>query len=196
MICGPVVLSRQPVVLATHPSLGIKTLAELITFAKRRPGQSYANDAATGSQQHIVAEWFARLAEIKLEQVPYRGGGPVINDLIGGHVKIGWLGSSSLIPHFKAGTLRLLAQSTAVRSSNLPDVPTYGEGGFKALVLDQWLGVFTPAGTPSAIVARPTRWAGQSRLGCGIAAADGGKDIFTDCLNLSGRSCVYRTGGP
>jgi len=86
--------------------------------------------------------------------VPYRGGGQAINDLIAGHVMIGSLGSSPLIPHYKAGTLRLLAQTTAARSHSLPDVPTYREAGLTELVLDQWLGVFVPAGTPLAIGAR------------------------------------------
>jgi hypothetical protein len=93
-------------------------------------------------------------AGIELEQVAYRGGGAAINDLIGGHVKLGSLGSTPLMPHYKAGALRLLAQTTAARSQSLPDVPTFEEAGFKGLVLDQWLGVFVPAGTPAAIVAR------------------------------------------
>ena len=86
--------------------------------------------------------------------MPYRGGGQAINDLIAGHVKIASLGSSPLIPHYKAGTVRLLAQSTQARSPSLPDVPTYQEAGIMGLVLDQWLGVLVPAGTPPAIVAR------------------------------------------
>ena len=150
----PVVqLSRQPVVLAVHPSLGVSSLAELIALAKARPGMSFAT-SGVGSQQQIVAEWFAKIAGIKLDHVPYRGGGQAINDLVAGHVKIASLGSSPLIPHYKAGTLRLLAQSTAERSPSLPDVPTYQEAGIKGLVLDQWLGVFVPAGTPPAIGAR------------------------------------------
>jgi tripartite-type tricarboxylate transporter receptor subunit TctC len=146
-------LSRQPVVLAVHPSLGPTTLAEFIALAKQRPGMSYAT-SGVGSQQHIAAQWFAHLAGIKLDHVPYRGGGQAINDLIAGHVKIASLGSSPLIPHYKAGTLRLLAQTTAERSPSLPDVPTYQQAGLKELVLDQWLGVFVPAGTPPAIAAR------------------------------------------
>jgi tripartite-type tricarboxylate transporter receptor subunit TctC len=146
-------LSRQPVVLAVHPKLGVASVAELIALAKQRPGLSYAT-SGVGSQQHMTAEWFAQIAGIKLEHVPYRGGGQAINDLIAGHVQIGSLGSSPLIPHYKAGTLRLLAQSTLARSPALPDVPTYQEAGVKGLVLDQWLGVFVPAGTPSAIVTR------------------------------------------
>jgi tripartite-type tricarboxylate transporter receptor subunit TctC len=101
-----------------------------------------------------VVQWFASIAGIKLEQVPYRGGAPAINDLIAGHVKLGSLGSTPLLPHYKAGTLRLLAQSTLARSPSLPEVPTYQEAGIKGLVLDQWLGVFVPAGTPPAIATR------------------------------------------
>ena len=145
-------LSRQPVVLAVHPSLGIGTLAELVAAAKRTPGMSYAT-SGVGSQQHMVADWFAKQAGIKLEHVPYRGGGQAINDLIAGHVKIASLGSTPLIPHYKAGKLKLLAQSTADRSPSLPDVPTYRQAGID-LALDQWLGVYVPARTPPAVVAR------------------------------------------
>ena len=110
--------------------------------------------SGVGSAQHMVTQWFAQIAGIELEQVPYRGGGQAINDLIAGHVKLGTLGSTPLIPHYKAGKLLLLAQTTAARSQSLPDVPTFQEAGIKDLVLDQWLGVFVPAGTPPAIVAR------------------------------------------
>ena len=147
-------LSHQPMVLAAHPSLGIASLAELIALAKQQPGLRYATGSGIGSPQHMVVQWFAQTAGIKLEQVPYRGGAPAINDLLAGHVKLGSLGSTPLIPHYKAGTLRLLAQSTEKRSPSLPDVPTYQEAGIKGLVLDQWLGVFVPAGTPPAVAAR------------------------------------------
>jgi tripartite-type tricarboxylate transporter receptor subunit TctC len=147
-------LSRQPVVLAVHPSLGVSTLAELIALAKRDPGLGVATGSGLGSGQHMVTQWFARTAGIKLAQVAYRGGGQAINDLLAGHVKIGTLGSTPLIPHHRAGTLKLLAQSTAARSTSLPDVPTFQEAGIGDLVFDQWLGVFVPTGTPPAIVAR------------------------------------------
>jgi len=147
-------LSHQPMVLAAHPALGIASLAELIALAKQQPGLRYATGSGVGSPQHMVVQWFAQTAGIKLEQVPYRGGAPAINDLLAGHVKLGSLGSTPLIPHYKAGTLRLLAQSTERRSPSLPDVPTYQEAGIKGLVLDQWLGVFVPAGTPPAVAAR------------------------------------------
>jgi tripartite-type tricarboxylate transporter receptor subunit TctC len=147
-------LSHQPMVLAAHPSLGIASLAELIALAKQQPGLRYATGSGIGSPQHMVVQWFAQTAGIKLEQVPYRGGAPAINDLLAGHVKLGSLGSTPLIPHYKAGTLRLLAQSTEKRSPSLPDVPTYQEAGIKGLVLDQWLGVFVPAGTPPPVATR------------------------------------------
>ena len=147
-------LSRQPMVLAAHSSLGIGSLAELIALAKEQPGLRYATGSGYGSPQHMVVQWFASIAGIKLEQVPYRGGAPAINDLVAGHIKLGSLGSTPLIPHYKAGTLRLLAQSTLARSPSLPDVPTFQEEGNKGLVMDQWLGVFVPTGTAPAIVER------------------------------------------
>ena len=146
-------LARQPVVLAVHPSLGVSSVAEFVAAAKQKPGLGFATSGA-GSQQHMAAEWFAKLAGIRLTHVPYKGGGQAITDLIGGQIQVGSLGSSPLIPHYKAGKLKLLAQSTATRAASLPDVPTYEEAGYKGLVIEQWLAVFVPAGTPADIVAR------------------------------------------
>jgi len=146
-------LARQPVVLAVHPSLGVASVAELVATAKREPGLGYATSGA-GSQQHLAAEWFASVAGIQLTHVPYKGGGQAITDLVAGQIRIGSLGSSPVIPHYRAGKLRLLAQSTKARAPSLPEVPTYEEAGIKGLVLDQWLGVFVPAGTSREVVAR------------------------------------------
>ena len=147
-------ISRQPIVMAAHPELGAKTIAELIALAKKQPGIRFGTGSGAGSQQHMVTAWFAKIASIELEQVSYRGGGQAINDLIAGHVKLGTLGSTPLIPHYKAGKLLLLAQTTAARSPALPDVPTFVQAGVPGLVSEQWLGVLVPAGTPAAIVAR------------------------------------------
>jgi tripartite-type tricarboxylate transporter receptor subunit TctC len=147
-------LSRQPIVLAAHPSLGIGTIAELTALAKQQGSLRYATGSGVGSPQHMVVQWYAQIAGMKMEQVPYRGGGQAINDLIAGHIKLGSLGSTPLIPHYRAGTLKLLAQSTKARSPALPEIPTFEETGIKGLVLDQWLGVFAPAGTPAGITAR------------------------------------------
>jgi tripartite-type tricarboxylate transporter receptor subunit TctC len=146
-------LARQPVVLAVHPSLGVSSLAELVAFVKKNPGLGYAT-AGAGSQQHIAAEWFASLAGIQLTHVPYKGGGQAITDLVGGQVKLASLGAAPLAPHYKSGKLKLLAQTTDTRSPLLADVPTYQEMGFRALSIEQWQGVFLPAGTPKEIVAR------------------------------------------
>jgi len=146
-------LARQPVVLAAHPSLGVNSLAELVAFVKKNPGLGYATSGA-GTQQHIAAEWFASLAGIQLTHVPYKGGGQAITDLLGGQVQLASLGASPLIQYHKSGKLKLLAQTTDTRSPLLPEVPTYQELGFEALSLEQWQGVFFPAGTPKEIVAR------------------------------------------
>jgi tripartite-type tricarboxylate transporter receptor subunit TctC len=152
---APVIeISHQPIALAAHPSLGIATLAELTAAAKKQPEMPFATGSGVGSLQAMVALWYARLAGVTLKQVPYRGGGPAINDLIAGHVKLGSLGTTPLIPHYQAGAIKLLAQSMATRSAALPNVPTFREAGFAELVVDQRIGVFVPAGTPAEIAAR------------------------------------------
>ena len=143
-------LARQPLALAAHPSLAVSSVAELIETAKRQPGLGCATSGA-GSNQHVLLEWFAQMAGIKLDHVPYRGAGQAINDLIAGHVRVAFLGPTALIPHYKSGNLRLLAQSSETRSPNLPEVPTLQEAGFKGLVLET---CFVPLGTPPSAIAR------------------------------------------
>jgi tripartite-type tricarboxylate transporter receptor subunit TctC len=145
-------LSRQTLVLAVHNSFAVNSIAEFVAAVKARPGMNFAT-SGVGSNQHILAEWFARAADIKLEHVPYRGAGQAVNDLIAGHVLIGVLGPTALIPHLKTGALRFLAQSGRARAQSLPDVPTLVEAGFKDMVLESWYGAFVPAGTPSEIIA-------------------------------------------
>jgi tripartite-type tricarboxylate transporter receptor subunit TctC len=144
-------LSQQTLVLAVHSSFNVKTVAELIAAVKAQPGMSFAT-SGVGSNQHILGEWFAKEAGIKLDHVPYRGAGQAVNDFIAGHILIGVLGPTALIPHFKTGTLRCLAQSTKERAQSLPDVPTFEEAGLKGMVLEAWYGAFVPTGTPAAII--------------------------------------------
>jgi tripartite-type tricarboxylate transporter receptor subunit TctC len=146
-------LTSNPVILSVHSSLGVNSVDELIRAAKMQPGMGYAT-SGVGTDQHFTGEWFAQIAGLKLDHVPYRGAGQAINDLVAGHVKIAILGPPSLLPHYKAGTLRFLAQSTATRSPNLPEVPTFGESGIKGLVIELWQGAFVPARTPPTIIAR------------------------------------------
>jgi tripartite-type tricarboxylate transporter receptor subunit TctC len=147
-------LSHQPIALAAHPSLGVTTLAGLTALAKQQPGMSFATGSGAASLQAVVGLWYAKLAGVTLVQVPYRGGGEAITDLIAGHVLLGSFGTTPLIPQYRAGALNLLAQSTAVRSASLPKVPTFQEAGMNALVADQRLGVLVPAGTPPEITVR------------------------------------------
>jgi tripartite-type tricarboxylate transporter receptor subunit TctC len=147
-------LSRQPIALAANPSLGVTTLAELTELVRRQPGLGFATGSGAGSLQAMVGLWYAKLAGITLEQVPYRGGGQAINDLVAGHITLGSLGTTPLVPYYKTGGLKLLAQSMATRSPALPDVPTFQEAGLDALVVDQRSGVFAPVGTPPEIATR------------------------------------------
>jgi tripartite-type tricarboxylate transporter receptor subunit TctC len=146
--------SHQPVVLAAHPSLGVSTLAELTTKAKQQPGMRFGTGSGIGSLQALAALWYAKLADIRLVQVAYRGGGQAINDLVAGTVQLGSLGSTPLIPYYKSGNLKMLAQSGTARSPALTDVPTFQESGYKDLVIEQRIGVSVPKGTPADIVAR------------------------------------------
>ncbi len=145
-------LGRHGQILAAHKTLGVTSVKELVEYVKKNPGLGLAT-SGVGSNQHVLCEWFAREAGIKLEHVPYRGAGQAINDLIAAHVKTAFLGPTSMIPHWKAGTLNLLGQSTAKRNPTLPEIPTLVEGGYKGLVLEAWYGAFVPKGTPAAIVA-------------------------------------------
>jgi tripartite-type tricarboxylate transporter receptor subunit TctC len=146
-------LGRQPQAFAVHPSFDVKSVAELVAAVKQAGSMGCAT-SGVGSNQHVLMEWFAKTAGIKLEHVPYRGAGQAINDLIAGHVKIAFLGPTALIPHYTAKTLRLLAQSGDVRSPSMPDIPTLAEAGYPGIALESWYAAFAPIGTPPAIVAR------------------------------------------
>jgi tripartite-type tricarboxylate transporter receptor subunit TctC len=141
----------QPQVFAVHPSLGINTLDELLKYAKENPGQGCAT-SGVGSNQHVLLAWFMQVTGANFTHVPYRGAGQAIGDLVGGQVKIACLGPTSIMPHYKAGRLRVLAQSGAKRIQPLPDFPTLGELGVKDVVLESWYAAFAPAGTPRPIV--------------------------------------------
>jgi tripartite-type tricarboxylate transporter receptor subunit TctC len=145
-------LGRQSQFLAVHSSLGINTVKELVEYVKKNPGLGFAS-SGVGSNQHVAGEWFAKEAGIKLEHVPYRGAGQAINDLIAAHVKTAFLGPTALYPHYKAGTIKLLAQTGSKRSPILPEIPTLEESGTK-VVLDAWYAAFVPSGTPAGIVTK------------------------------------------
>src|SRR4029079_13408791 len=104
-------LGRQPQALAVHPSLTtVNSVADLVALVKQKPGMGCAT-SGVGSNRHVLLEWCARRAGIKLDHVPYRGAGQAINDLVAGHVQVAFLGPTALLPHYKAGTVKLLAQT-------------------------------------------------------------------------------------
>jgi tripartite-type tricarboxylate transporter receptor subunit TctC len=144
-------LTRSPQVIVVNPSIGVTSLAELIRYAKAKPGSGYATSGA-GTNQHFLGEWVAREADMQLVHVPYRGAGQAVNDLIANHISIAVLGPAALIPFHQAGTLRIIAQSSQMRSRSLPDVPTIDESGLKGVVLDTWQGMFVPEKTPDEII--------------------------------------------
>ena len=146
-------LAHQPQVFAVHPSLGVGSIAEFVAYVKKNPGLGFAS-SGVGSNQHVIGLWFAREAGIKIEHVPYRGAGAAVGDLLGGHVKSAFLGPTALINHHRAGTIKILAQSSAKRAPTLPDIPTLVESGYKGLVLEAWYAAFVPPGTPPALIAR------------------------------------------
>src|SRR5947208_189985 len=146
-------LGRQPQALAVHPSFEVNSVAELVAAVKKVPSMSCAT-SGVGSNQHVLMEWFAKEADIRLEHVPYRGAGQAINDLLAGHVKVAFLGPTATLPHANAKSITLLAQSGDARSPSMPDLPTLQETGYRGVSLESWFAVFAPLGTPPAIVAR------------------------------------------
>src|SRR5262245_59854739 len=151
----PVALvGRQPQALAVHPSLTeVKSVADLVALVKQKPAMGCAT-SGVGSNQHVLLEWFARQAGIKLDHVPYRGAGQAINDLLAGHVQVAFLGPTALLPHYNTGKLRLLAQSGETRSRSMPEVPTLQESGFPGVSLESWYAAFVPLATPTSVIAR------------------------------------------
>lgn len=144
----------SPLVLAVHPSLPTRNVTEFIALAKKRPGEIGYASAGAGSPHHVTGEWMKLLAKIDIIHVPYKGGGPQLIDLMGGHVHSSFLVLPVVAPHLKSGRLRALAVSSAKRSPAIPEVPTLDESGLHRLDVSQWWGVLVPAGTPRDIVAR------------------------------------------
>ena len=138
-------------VLAVNPELPVHSVKELIALAKQKPGELQYASAGTGSFQHLGGELFKLMAGVDIMHVPFRGGGPAMIDVMGGHTKIIFSSLIQTTPHVKAGQLRALGTGGAKRNPVLPDVPTIGETvpGYEA---NNWWGMLAPAGTPPAIV--------------------------------------------
>lgn len=146
-------IGRTPLVLAGKAS-GPKTLKELIVAARANPGQVTYGSAGAGSISHIVGEAFARAADIKLNHIPYKGNGPAMADLAGGHVDMVFDGIITSQPMAQQGRVRLLAFGGKQRSPVIPDVPTFAESGLRDYDAYSWNCLFAPAKTPEAEIAR------------------------------------------
>jgi tripartite-type tricarboxylate transporter receptor subunit TctC len=147
-------VAASPLVLVVHPSLPARNVKEFIALAKKRPGEIGYATAGNGSPHHVAGEWMKLIAKIDIIHVPYKGGGPQLIDLLGGHVHSGFLVLPVVAPHLKSGRLRALAVSSLKRSPAIPDVPTLDESGLHGLDVTQWWGVLMPAGTPRDIIAK------------------------------------------
>ncbi len=147
-------LQTTPLVLVTHPSLGLKTPAEFIRAAKTSPGKiSYATPGA-GSLPHLVGELFKQQAGVDLLHVPYKGGGPAVADLLAGHVNSSFLSPIEIQAHVKAGKMVAVASTSLKRTSGLGDIPTLAESGVPNFESLAWFGFVTRAGTPADVLAR------------------------------------------
>src|SRR2546426_5874368 len=145
---------RVPEVLAVHPSLPVKNLAELISYAKANPGQVNFGSAGGGSITHLAGELLKAEAKVDLVHVPYKGAAPAVNDLLGGQVQMGIFDVPVLLGHIRAGRLKALAVTNATRTQSPPDVPTTAEMSYPSVTSDNWYGLVVPAATPADLQKR------------------------------------------
>lgn len=145
-------IGNAPNSLVVNPSFPAKTVAELITYAKANPGKVNFGSAGAGTASHITGEYFARSAGITLVHIPYKGTGPALTDLLGGHIPMAFAPIPASHPNVTAGKLRALAVTSLTRSGLLPDVPTMVEAGLPGFDASLYYGLAAPAGTPRPII--------------------------------------------
>ena len=169
-------VATAPLVLVVNSSSPAKTMPELVAHIKaQRSGINYAS-SGSGGPQHLAGELFRIMTGTQLTHVPYKGGAPAITDLLGGQVEMFFAGVPPALPHINSGRLRALAVTTDRRSSLLPQMPTVAESGYPGFNIENWQGVFVPAGTPKDII---------DLLARDIATVAGDKG-FADQLTASG----------
>lgn len=152
---APIILVATVTNMVTvNPGVPVKSIAELVALAKQQPGKLNYGSTGNGSAAHLIGELFKGTAGIDLVHVPYRGSAPAVTDLLSGQVQVMFATLPTVLPHVQADKLRGLAITAARRLPSLPDVPTLAEAGYPGLVADAWFGLFAPANTPAAIIAR------------------------------------------
>jgi tripartite-type tricarboxylate transporter receptor subunit TctC len=145
-------ITSNETILVVHPSVPVNNLQEFIALAKSRPGQLNYATSSTGGSTHLAAAIFESKTGVRMQHVPYKGGGPALSDLVGGQVQLMFATPPPSIPQVKAGRLRGIAVSGEGRFRALPQVPTFTEGGLPGMDMTSWWGVLGPAGTPKTII--------------------------------------------
>ena len=143
-----------PNILVAHPSMPVKTIKELIAYAKAKPGTLNFPSAGVGSSSHLAGEMLKSLAGISMVHIPFKGGGPALVAVIAGEVQIMFATMPAAMPHVKSGKVKPVAVTTAKRSQAMPELPTIAESGVKGYEASTWYGLLAPAQTPPAIVTR------------------------------------------
>lgn len=149
-------LAVSPHLVAVHPSLPVNNLQELVNYARANPGKVNYGTPGNGSVPHVGVELFKQLTKVNFTQVPYKGSGPMMIDVISGQVQMTVATPPSVMSHIQAGKLRGLAIAAKQRSPLMPEVPTSAEAGFPGFELEAWVALFAPAGTPPEAVKRLT----------------------------------------
>ena len=150
------VAAKTSLAFTIGPSVpdGVKTVADFVAWAKANPKQAAFASSSAGATPHFAGVMFSRAANLDLLHVPYKGGAPALQDLMGGQIASSFPGVGEVLPQLSSGKLRVLATTGAQRSKFMPNVPTMVESGYKDVVAEVWLGVFMPAQTPPAVVAK------------------------------------------
>jgi tripartite-type tricarboxylate transporter receptor subunit TctC len=147
-------ITTSPLVLAVHPDTGIRSVADLVAAAKKEPGKLNYSTSGNGSAPHLGAALFTMITGTQMTHVPYRGGALAVQSVLAGDTQLTFGTSPSVLPQANGGRLRALAVSTRERSPLVPELPGMREAGLPDYHLEFWYGVFVPAGTPPAVVAR------------------------------------------
>ena len=145
----------QPLIIAVHPALPVKSLGDLVVLAKNQPGK--LNYGTAGSSIYLAVEFFSSATGIKMNHIPYKGSAPALTDLMGGQIQVLFDPFSSIYPHVASGKLRALAVTTDKRSATAPMLPTVAETGYANFDISSWQGIVVPAGTPRAVIQRLNR---------------------------------------
>ncbi|APW37998.1 ABC transporter substrate-binding protein [Rhodoferax koreense] len=147
-------VARVPNVLVVHPSVPVKSVQELVAYAKANPGKINYGSGGNGSAAHIATEYFKLQTGTQMQHVPYKGTAPAVTDLVGGQIQLMFTGVPAVMAQVKAGQLRALAVSSPHRVKAVPELPTVAESGYAGFEADQWYGVVAPANTPPDVTAK------------------------------------------